>query len=558
MKNKAFTIISNFFQKTIFIWIAFFYFLCVVFVFRNILDSGFFSDDFHALSVVKYQTGVLHYFTSNIIGERGGSSYGPILNILYTGEYHLFGLEARLYHMVNLFLLFLSGLLVCGIAKKITRNSLISFGAGLLFLVLPNRSETVSWVASQPHLFATFFYLCAALLFIVWIEKRNILWYVASFFAIALSLFTKEIGITFPAVFFLFFILLKDERFSLRYIGKLILTFLPYVFLLAGLLYLREMATHTLFGYYGKEQLEFTSIATIRMLVELTTSMFFSHPQRGEITGWILSHQLVLIAFFSVPVLSVVLWWREWKQGAVFLLSYGLICVPYLSLMFNPVSDEGERYGYLPSFAFVLFVAGTVYSLARLLRPIATPLYIILVLGGSGVCGYVLIQKNEAWEIAGKVVRSIQNSTLELKVGEKDYISFVGLPDHLLGAQLYRNAIKESLVLFHDKTFAQADRIPMYESLNKENAFAQNVKIVQKNYRTWEMQSEQERFFTGFPHLDEKYAGFVLKDFKKEDNSGTTLEITTKPDRLRELKREGGRYIVVFYNGGKLDTLVLE
>lgn len=558
MKNKVFTIISSFFQKTLFVWIAVFYIVVVGFIFRNILDSGFFSDDFHALSVVKYQTGVLHYFTSNIIGERGGSSYGPILNVLYTVEYHLFGLEARLYHLVNLFLLFLSGLLVYGIAKKVTRNSLISFGAGLLFLVLPNRSETVSWVASQPHLFATFFYLFSLFLFIVWMEKRNIFWYLGSFLAIALSLFTKEIGITFPTVFFLFYFLLKDEKFSFRYVGKLILTFLPYVFLLAGLLYLREIATHTLFGYYGKEQLEFTSMTTIRMLVELTVSMFFSHPQRVLVTDWIMAHQAVMVAIFALPVLLIIAWWREWKQGVVFLLAYGLITVPYLSLMFNPVSDEGERYGYLPSVAFVLFLAGTAYYLARLLRPIATPLYILVLLGGSAVSGYVLIQKNEAWQIAGNVVQSIQKSALELKVGEKDYISFVGLPDHLLGAQLYRNAIKESLVLFYDKTFAAADRIPMYERLNKENAFAQNVKIVQKNYRTWEMQSEQERFFTGFPHLDEKYAGFVLKDFKKEDNSGTTLEITSKPDRLKELKRDGGRYIIVFYNGGKLETLVLE
>ena len=78
------------------------YLAVTLLVYYKTIFLGFFSDDYHFLSVISNADNVWHFFLSNNVGESFGGSYGPVLDVLWFFQYHLFGMHAWMYHIVVL------------------------------------------------------------------------------------------------------------------------------------------------------------------------------------------------------------------------------------------------------------------------------------------------------------------------------------------------------------------------------------------------------------------------------------------------------------------------
>lgn len=128
-------------------------------------------------------------------------------------NYIVSGQEVWGYHLVNLLLHLLNGILIFFIAEKIflktpalvDRVRIFAFLAAALFVVHPIQTESVTYVSSRSELISTFFYAAALLIFIYWPEQKigfTFSWLIVLIFLLGLG--GKETVISLPAALFLY------------------------------------------------------------------------------------------------------------------------------------------------------------------------------------------------------------------------------------------------------------------------------------------------------------------------------------------------------------------
>ncbi|MBI4437204.1 MAG: tetratricopeptide repeat protein [Candidatus Omnitrophica bacterium] len=126
--------------------------------------------------------------------------YRPIVMVLYTVEYPLWGLSPLGYHLVSILLHCFNAFWVYLLIQHLFHNERISFVGSLLFASHPLQTEAVSYLPSRADLLATFFCLTA---FLLSLSSKKIS-KCFSLFSFALGLLSKETAVVFPALLFLF------------------------------------------------------------------------------------------------------------------------------------------------------------------------------------------------------------------------------------------------------------------------------------------------------------------------------------------------------------------
>jgi Tfp pilus assembly protein PilF len=169
----------------------------------------------------------------------------PLLFLTFALNYHFGGLQTKGYHLVNIFLHILNGLLlffIVTISFKYFISSeenypkqsmIIALISSLLFLSHPIQTEAVTYIISRSSVLCTTFYLLSFYLFI---EARgkfqeseqagqefSIFYISFSIFFFLLAMATKEIAATLPVIVLLYeyiFISGRDRKSFLRRLGK--------------------------------------------------------------------------------------------------------------------------------------------------------------------------------------------------------------------------------------------------------------------------------------------------------------------------------------------------
>ena len=176
----------------------------------------------------------------NIIGLLNGVR--PVVYLSLMLNYQLGGLNVVGYHIFNIafhiansFLVYLliSRTLSLPVfeGKYIDKAKRMALFAALLFAVHPIQTESVTYIISRTELLATFFYLCAFLLFVKGIEKRNALYGLGLFIAAILSMASKEWAVTLPAMLMLYdylFLSGKSVKKVLSHWKLYVLAILPW------------------------------------------------------------------------------------------------------------------------------------------------------------------------------------------------------------------------------------------------------------------------------------------------------------------------------------------
>ena len=172
--------------------------IVVLSAYANTLLNGFVYDDRQQvlqnpwITNIRYLPNILFSSVWAFEGDHGGSNYyRPVMHLIYMAEYHLFGLKAWGWHLVNIIIHTLNSTMVFLIASTFfrlstennqeqetsrealsivdqytIRNSPISaFIAALLFAMHPINTEPVAWIAGIPELSFTFFYLLSFYLY---------------------------------------------------------------------------------------------------------------------------------------------------------------------------------------------------------------------------------------------------------------------------------------------------------------------------------------------------------------------------------------------------------
>jgi protein O-mannosyl-transferase len=166
-----------------------------------------------------WHTVYIHYilapvsFTSRFLGS-GGSTYRPLFLISLAVDHHLWGANAAGFHLTNLFLHWLNGLLLFQLLRKLHLSTFVAGLAALVWLGLPINSEAIAWISARAYPLSTAFMLLALLAALAYVRNRR--WpSLVAFTALAIMAdFTHEQGVLLVAFIALLYLLepAKDPK----------------------------------------------------------------------------------------------------------------------------------------------------------------------------------------------------------------------------------------------------------------------------------------------------------------------------------------------------------
>ena len=111
------------------------------------------------------------------------------------------GLNPLGYHLANCFYHLLTTWLVFLVVFRLAANYRIAFLAAALFALHPVHTDSVTYISGRRDIFVTLFYLAGFYYFLRYRQTGKIAFIVAALLSYLLSLGSKEMGVTLPALF---------------------------------------------------------------------------------------------------------------------------------------------------------------------------------------------------------------------------------------------------------------------------------------------------------------------------------------------------------------------
>jgi tetratricopeptide (TPR) repeat protein len=369
-------------------------------------------------------------FFTGIYGEQGmeltGGRYRPLSLVIFAIENQLFGEaaaplpgQAQTYkynpfigHLFNLLFYALSVWLMYQLLLLwFPKFKIGAFITTLLFVVHPIHSEVVANIKSRDEILALFFVLVALYFLHQWITSRNIMGLLISCISFFLACLAKENAFTFVVIIplIVYLIYQKNPTEALKISAPIILCAALYILLrssMVGLPSTTETNTSVLENPFVNSDFS-TKMATIfSILLRYVGLLIWPNTLRSD------------YSFAHIPFVG----WGNWEAllglvvylGMGFLLVRGLLkkqpsivgIAIYLfplslasNIVFNIGAPMGERFVYMASFGFILWL---VYMLCEKFKlktvsdlkktSVALPLAIVALLGS-----YKTFDRNADW-----------------------------------------------------------------------------------------------------------------------------------------------------------------
>lgn len=196
------------------------------------LNNFFAFDDFLWLYRAKtLQTNPVQIF------QTEGLYFDPIIYLSFWFDFNLFGLNSNWYHLTDIALHTINGLLLFTFIKLYSKDALSPLFSSLIFVSTFGASDAVIWPSSRVDLIAATFSLIAVILFLKYLREGKLFLYISSLIIFALALGAKGTPIVVPVLLFWIFI---KERAGIR---KRYIILAPFVFAAAVYLTLLHVAS---------------------------------------------------------------------------------------------------------------------------------------------------------------------------------------------------------------------------------------------------------------------------------------------------------------------------
>lgn len=330
--------------------------------------------------------------------------YKPLTYISWNLEFRLSGLNPRLFHLNNLLLHSINGILVYFLVILLPfpiflRRSLFAVCCSLFFSLHPIHVESVAWASERKDLLCAFFFLTSLLAYQFYLKNSKKRALLLSALSYLLVLGSKSMGITLVAVLFLL-----DWLYRRPLKKEIIMEKLPHIliFLLGLWMYglFDKPAVHTAgltAGFINDgfrdypDYLDHLSPGHIRILIISTrivvwlwhilfpTSLSPVYPQEA-----ILKHAGYWIHLFPVMLLTILFLYFLFRKH--FAIRFSLFAFRFFLLTLLPalaISDRGlgvfvpDRYTYLPVLGIIIGAVGIIHSISKL-RYSKPAIYIIM------------------------------------------------------------------------------------------------------------------------------------------------------------------------------------
>ncbi|MDD4004900.1 MAG: hypothetical protein PHW69_06815, partial [Elusimicrobiaceae bacterium] len=301
-----------------------------------------------------------------------GTHYGlykPASIVTLALNYRYCGLDPAPYRITNIALHAANAGLAFALILLLTQNTAAAFICALLFGVHPLRVESVAWVSERKDVLYALFFLLSSVFYAAYVKNRSRIRYIAALVCFGVSLTAKPMGITLPAVLFVY-----DYLLGRQFDKRLLPEKLPYI-LVAGAFglwtyFLLGSANQFKSGYSLSDRIFFVfyglKFYAVKLFYPVRLSAIYPFPARngGALPlDYLLSPALVL----GVLLLAVKRFHRE-KPLMAGLAFYIIAVAPALQFFPSGQAVTADRYSYIPSLGLFLPVAVYAERLLRNLR----------------------------------------------------------------------------------------------------------------------------------------------------------------------------------------------
>ena len=170
----------------------------------NTINYEFLKDDY-LLIVENYQIKSFRQFLNSFSTQYFSFPnlqhlhyWRPMVLFSFFIDFKIWGLNPEGFHLTNVLINALNGILIFFIFYFFTRKPFFSFFISIFFSLHPCHISAVSWVSGRTDLLSSFFILLATLFFIVFFKKKQFVFYWLSVITFVPALLSKEGAIFFP------------------------------------------------------------------------------------------------------------------------------------------------------------------------------------------------------------------------------------------------------------------------------------------------------------------------------------------------------------------------
>ncbi|MEO8287771.1 MAG: hypothetical protein ABI670_15190 [Chloroflexota bacterium] len=419
------------------------------------IKGYFLSDDFvlldwtHEVSL----SGVGGFFDPNTFWF-----YRPLVKVYYWLGQSVVGLHPEPFHIVSILLHGANACLVfVVVAGRHGTRWKAGLAAALIFLWMPYSAETVSWIAATGDLAATFCILAVLLLMRHYWRSGGVVYLAASLGLFMLGLFTRETTVLLLPLLILDVLVFKRAPRLGRAVAALVYFVVPL-----GIYLLIQSSGGT--SQPGRGGLAFRNLNIESILLGVTEYAHGLLPGGGLLAQLSLETLRTVVWVELAVVLAVAfLLWKARQHTALLGLSWMLL-TPLIFVFFSAPTD---RYFYLPSVGYAIFIASLIARLPAFIRRhlsgtpqtvrAAAPVAALLVLAllASEVAG--LLRKESAWHTAGQTSMHVFEDTERAAPEPNDYAAFfyIDLPATIEDVPTFGNGMQQAVqLLYGNKTIA--------------------------------------------------------------------------------------------------------
>lgn len=347
--------------------------LATAMVYANSLPNQFVFDDTENIVTNPYIRSLGNI--PRIIGLTGDRPlYRPVRHVSYALDYFVSGLNPVGYHVSNILYHGLAAVLVYGIITVIAEDGFIALFAALLFALHPVQTDSVTYLSGRRDVLCGLFYLLGFLAFVQYRKAYRFRYLMVALVCYVISVFSKEMGITLPAMFLLYDITRKtDDRTPLRSFAKAVpatvkqhQTFYAALFVGGGLFAAYKLIFHNpsqAAGYWGGSlYTNFLTVAKVHghyiqlLLFPRTLNADYSF-NAFPVSNSILEPATLLSVLVLPAILVLTLRLARHHRMYLFCWLWFVLTLLPVSHIFPHHELLAEHYLYIPMFGFALFVA---------------------------------------------------------------------------------------------------------------------------------------------------------------------------------------------------------
>jgi hypothetical protein len=282
--------------------------------------------------------------------------YRPIFTTTFIADYALYKLNPAGFHITNILLHILTGLSLCWLIHLLFNNKILSYIAGILFLIHPIQTEAVAYISGRADILAGLFTILCFCFYILFNKEKKPEDYFSMLFCFICALLSKESSIVIPALFLLYHYIFKIKA-SLQ-------TFMPILAATAIYIFLHQIIINT--SSHISSQSIYTGtlyfFKSLPIYLKIITAPFGLHYDYGKPALIFKNSEIVLgLAVFIILILVFFFKRKTNKLLSFSIIWFLLTLIP--SLNFYPTSYYmAEHYLYLPIAGFTLVISNYLYN----------------------------------------------------------------------------------------------------------------------------------------------------------------------------------------------------